>query len=238
MVYSDTATKLGLIQDCEMNVFSNYGDISDNSARKYDFNARLNRSYDKLATFIMSADGRWQFDDTNYTDLPIGSTSIGNGQKTYVFDVEFLDVVKVVSQDGAGNKTVLKPFDITDPLGDAYLTTNTNGGIPIAYDKTGSVLNLYPTPNYDKALGLTVHYRRKPSYFAYDDTTKAVGVPAVFHRYLSLDASRDYAVSKQLTQKNDLTEQVREMEAMITEWYSMRSKDEAKYVRGIIRSSR
>jgi len=239
MIYSDTNTKQGLIQDCEQNVFSNYGDISNNPARLYDFNARINRAYDKLATLIMSVDGRWQFDDTNYTDLPIGSTDLVLGQKDYSFDVEFLDVVKVTALDSSGNEILLNPFDINDPLGRVYLTQlSTSTGTPFAYDKTGGTINLYPTPNYAKTSGLTVYYRRKPSYFAFDDTTKAVGVPAVFHRYLSLEASADYAISKQLTQKNDLVGRVREMEASMTEWYSVRSKDEQKIIRSVVRSSR
>lgn len=239
MVFSDTTTKLGLIQDCEQLVFGNYGDISNSANRLYDFTARINRAYDKLATLIMGVDGRWQFDDTNYTDLPIGSTNLVLGQKQYSFDVEFLDVVRVTLTDPGGNKLVLVPFDITDPLGDIYLMQQTNQtGTPIAYDKTGGTINLYPTPNYNSTLGLTVYYRRKPSYFAYNDTTKPVGIPALFHRYLSLEACNDYSISKQLKGKNDLNVKVQEMTDSIKEFYSMRSKDESKFIRAIIRSSR
>jgi hypothetical protein len=241
MVYSDTSTKLGLIQDCEQLIFGNYTDISGNPDRLYDFTARINRAYDKLATIIMGVDGRWQFDDTNYTDLPIGTTDLFSGRQDYTLDVEFLDIVKVLMLDPAGNKTILRPFDIDDPLGRPFLQQPPAvGGIPTHYDKTGGSVLLYPTPNYDSDGGLTVHYRRKPSYFAYTDTTKAVGVPANFHRYLSLEASFDYASSpsKQLASKDDLAVKVKEMEAQIEEWYSRRSKDEPKFIRGLMRSSR
>lgn len=239
MVFSDTSTKLGLIQDCEQLVFGNYADISGNANRLYDFTARLNRSYDKLATRIMGVDGRWQFDDTNYTDLPIGTTDLVSGQQDYSMDVEFMDVEKVQILDSAGNKKVLYPFDITDPLARPFLEQRAGvGGIPTWYDKSGNSVFLYATPNYNSTGGLTVHYRRKPSYFAYTDTTKAVGVPAVFHRYLSLDASLDYAVSKQLAFKNDLAERLKEMEAQIDDFYSKRSKDEPKFIRRVYRSSR
>jgi len=97
---------------------------------------------------------------------------------------------------------------------------------------------LYPTPNYSIASGLTVHYRRKPSYFTHTDTTKSVGVPAIFHRYLSLEASLDYALSKSLAIKNDLAVMVKEMEAMIEDWYSKRSKDEQKIIKSYYRSNR
>jgi len=239
MVFSDTSTKLGIIQDCEQLVFGNYADISGNSERLYDFTARVNRAYDKIATLIMSVDGRWQFDDTNYTDFPIGSTALVSGQQDYSMDIEFMDVVKVIILDSAGNKVLLTPIDINDPLGRMYLTDmTTGGGTPRFYDKTGRSLLLYPIPNYAIASGLTVHYRRKPSYFAYTDTTKAVGIPAIFHRYLSLEASKDYAVSKSLATKNDLAVLVKDMETSIEQFYSQRSKDEQKIIRTVTRSSR
>ncbi len=239
MVFSDTVNKLGLIQDCEMNIFGNYGDISSNPDRLYDFTARLNRAYDKLATKIMSCDGRWQFDDTNYTDLPIGSTNIVSGQQDYSLSVEHMDIVRVVLTDSSGNKSVLRPIDITDPQGRRYITdTTTTGGIPTQYDKFGGTLMLIPTPNFNRTLGLTIYYRRKPSYFVYGDTTKPVGVPGTFHRYLSLEASLDYAISKRLDMKKDLADQVAAMEATILEFFSMRNKDENKFIGAVITSSR
>jgi hypothetical protein len=239
MVFKDTSTKLGLIEDCEQLVFGNYGDISGSTERMYDFTARINRAYDKLATLLMSVDGRWQFDDTNYTDLPIGKTALTSGQQDYAFDIEHLDVEKVLALDEAGNKYILKPFDIHDPIATPFLTeVSTAGGIPQYYDKKGPSMFLYPTPNYTKANGLIVHYRRKPVYFVYTDTTEAVGVPAIFHRYLSLEASLDYAVSKMLPVKNDLNTRVKEMEESIKEWYSKRSRDESLFIRPAYRTSR
>lgn len=239
MTFSDTSTKLGLIQDCEQNIFGNYGDISGNANRLYDFTARLNRAYDKVATHIMSCDGRWEWDDTNYTDLPIGKTNIVSGQQDYTLDVEYLSVSKVVMYDSAGNKIILTPIDRNDPVAQQYLTdTSTAGGLPQYYDKLGVSLLLYPIPNYNYTNGLVVYYQRKPSYFAYTDTTKTPGIPAIFHRLLSLEASLDYAISKQLSLKNDLAVQVKEMKDMIEEFYSKRAKDEPKFVYPTYRTSR
>jgi hypothetical protein len=239
MVFSDTSTKLGIVQDCEQLVFGNYGDITGSSDRLYDFTARINRSYDKLATKIMAVDSRWQFDDTNQTDLPIGSTNIVSGQSNYSLSVEHLDIEKVVVYDSSGNKYVLNPYDINDPYARVVLEDiTTDGGIPITYDKVGNSLILYPTPNYAYTNGLIVHFRRPPSYFTYTDTTKVVGVPALFHRYLSLDASLDYAISKQLTLKNDLAGRLKQMEIDLEEFYSHRNKDEQKIIKPVIRNSR
>lgn len=224
-----------------MLLFNNYTDISGNETRLYDITARLNRAYDKVATKIMSADGRWQWDDTNYasSDQPLGSTTLTTDQQDYTIDVEHLSISKVIALDSSGNKYILKPIDINDPESDVMLTdTSTNGGIPQYYDKVGTVLKLYPIPNYTKTNGLIVHFQRKPSYFTYTDSSKAAGIPAIFHRYLSLSAAQDYAISKSMPVKNDWEIKIKEIEDDIISFYSKRSKDEQKLIRGVFRSSR
>lgn len=241
MQFSDTTNKTGLIQDCEMTVFSQYGAISGDSDRLLDFTARLNRAYDKVATLIMSADGRWQWDDNNYTtELPIGSTDLVDGQKDYTFAVEHLRIIKVIIKDEAGNSNFIKPIDIHEPEAKLmYEQTATEvEGIPVMYDKLADIIRLYPTPNYDYTGGLTVHYQRPPSYFVSTDTTKSAGIPSIFDRYLSIAASADYAISRQLTNKNDLFNLSQRMEQDILDWYSKRSKDEQLTLRAKIRSSK
>lgn len=214
-----------------MLVFGNYGDITNSPDRLAEFTTRINRAYDKLATKIMSVDGRWQFDDASYTTaFPIGETDLISGQQDYTMDVEFMDVVKVLALDTAGNKRLLEPFDINDPIARPFLEGQGGGGMPSWYDKTGSSILLYPIPNYNATNGLIVHYRRPPSYFVSTDTTKSAGVPAIFHRYLSLEASLDYAITKQLSQKNDLATRLKEYTDNLEDFYSKRSKDESKFL--------
>ncbi len=73
MVYSDTTNKNGILQKCEFYVFgSNYGAITDNTTRKAEFNGLINDSLDSIVSDILDSDTRWQWDDTNRTDFPIG----------------------------------------------------------------------------------------------------------------------------------------------------------------------
>lgn len=239
MVFSDTPAKLGLVQDCEMNVFGNYGDITGNSDRLYDFTARLNRSYDKASALAMSVDGKWRYDDTNYTDFPVGSTSLVSGQKDYSLSVEHLDILKATCLDSSGNTVILQPYDLDDSVGYLELTELSNsGGIPTHYRKFGGSVVLYPTPNYAYTDGLTIYYQRKPSYFVYTDTTKPAGLPILFHRYLSLDASLDYAISNQLSCKNDLAVKLKEFENLYLGFMADRAKDAPKFIKSVFRSSR
>lgn len=240
MTFNDTTSvKNGLIQDCEMTLFSEYGDISNNTSRLQDFTVRLNRAYDKVSTLIMSADGKWQWDDTNYTDLPIGSTALVANQRDYTMDVEYLDILKVAILDSAGNKKELYPYGLNDNVGELELSDlPVTTGIPHSYRKTGRSFMLYPVPNYSYAGGLIVYYQRKPSYFVSSDTTKSAGIPIHFHRLLALEACLDYAISKGLANKNDLAVQVREMEEAIVDHYSKRAKDSQKFIKPVFRSSR
>jgi len=240
MVYSDTTTKQGLVQDCEMIVFGAYGDISGNADRLFDFTARMNRATDKITGLILSVDNKWQFDDTTYTDFPIGSTALVIGQSDYTLDVTHLIIEAVTILDSSNNSVVIYPIDIQDPSMVQYLQQPATPatGQPTRYDKKGGSLVLYPAPNYNKTLGLTVHYKRPSSYFAHTDTTKVPGIPSVYHRYISMEASLDYAISKRLPIKNDLAVSVKDITDMVQEHYQKRSKDEAKFIGAVTRSSR
>jgi len=242
MVFSNTGTeKNGLLQDCEQLVFSSYGTITGNSELLADFTNRINRAYDELATMIMSVDNRWQWDDRNYTSsLPIATTDIVSGQSDYVLSIEHLRVIRVQVKDSAGNLLTAYSKDIHDPEGRAIYdqSPTPTEGIPVIYDKFADVLRLYPTPNYNSTGGLIVHFQRPPSYFATTDTAKSPGVATLFHRYLSLDASTDYAVSHGLKIKNDLFSMVEQMKKDVRDWYSQRSKDEQLMFRAKIRNVR
>lgn len=238
MIFSDTSTKQGLIQDCERRLFTDYGTITNNSDLLKDMTNRINRAYDSIATIIMSVDGRWQWDDSNYTDLPVGTTTMTANQADYSLDVEYMDVLKVLILDTNGNKMLLSPIDMNDPVCVSYLedTATPQTGMPIYYDKRGASIILLPTPNYTKAAGIIVHFQRKPSYFTYTDTTKAPGLPAIFHRYLALEASLDYAIDHSMSIKNDLAQRLAEVKLDVADFMSKRAKDEIKKIRAVDRS--
>lgn len=241
MQFSDTTNKNGLIQDCESIIFGDaYGVITSDTNLLATFTRLVNRAYDRFATIVFTTNGRWQWDDTNYTDMPIGATDLVNGQKEYVLDLEHLKILKVLVKDSAGNKMIARPIDINDREGRAMYEEAPTAveGIPIMYDKFANILRLYPVPNYDSTGGLIVHYQRQPNYFVSSDTTKIAGIPAIFHRYLSLVASMDYAVQKQMAIKNDLATIIQQMESDIKNHFAGRSGDESLILKGKFRYSR
>ena len=115
--YSETSTNSGLLQDCEFTLFGDngFGEITNNTNRLQAFTNLLNRALDKVTNLIMSCDGRWQYDSTNYTDLPIGRTDLIDQQQDYGLSATHLKVLRVEVLDADGKWQKLEPFDINLP---------------------------------------------------------------------------------------------------------------------------
>lgn len=233
MQFSDTSSNTGLIQDCESLVFNEFGKISGNTALLQTFTNLINRQYDKATALIIENDGRWQHDDVTFTTEAVYLTGIVDGQRQYTLDPAHLKIVQVRVKDTAGNWRILRALDVNDPEA-FYMRQDMSTAVegqPFWYDKRGDQLVLYPQPDYTQAASLEVMVQRPPNYFTYDDTTQEVGISTVFHRYLSLGASMEYAVANSLGNKNDLMELFKLEEDRVKSFYSKRSRDEQLQLR-------
>lgn len=231
--FSDVTTKAGLIQACEDELFGSYGDISNNADKLYQFTRLLNEGLNRVTSLILKSDGRWQFDDSNFTDLPIGITNLvttaGSEQQDYSFAVTHLKILGVEVKDSSGNWQPLTPIDQADLYNSSVTDFLKTPGMPQFYDKLGSSVFLYPKPlaaSVTSTSGLKVRFQRPPSYFVYTDTTKVPGFNSIFHLLVALLASRDYALSKQLSVSKSLGERALLLEDSLIEDYTLRNKDE------------
>ncbi len=234
--FSDTtANKNGLIQECESQCFgdNSYGRISNDANLLATFTRYINEALNRVASLIMTADARWQWDDTNLTDYPIGTTSlvttVGSEQQDYQFDVSFLRILRVEVKDQTGAWRKLKPIDETDIYDTSLTDLLKTPGMPVYYDKQGPSVFLYPKP-LDTAVtasqGLKVWFQRPPSYFTIADTIKVPGFNSLYHRLVALIASMDYADFKGLSVAPRLNQKVKDMEDALVENYALRNKDE------------
>ncbi len=229
LVFSDTsANKAGILQECETHLFGDngYGRITNDSDLKATFTRYCNEALNRVVNLILNSDGRWQFDDTNFTDYPIGTTMVTTNQKDYIFDITAIRITRVEVKDSAGNWHLLKPIDQVDVYDQALTTFLNSTGLPQYYDKLATSIFLYPTPNYTQTASLKVYFQRPPSYFTVDDTTRVPGFNSMYHRLIPLIASRDYAVDKQLSNAKDLSAQVAVAEDSLVENYALRNKDQ------------
>lgn len=205
----------------------------------------VNSSLDKVWSIIFKSDGRWQFDDSNFTDYPIITTNLVSGQRDYGFTTDqtsnlILDIYKVqVMNSATGNYVDIYPVDQQKPslLGGDIIngiapSTMTDGdnstGVPTCYDKTANGIFLDLIPSYNATNGLRVFINREASYFTASDTTKKPGFAGIFHEYLALRPSYQFAYRKGLQNANALQIEMLQIEKDIAKYYGNREKDTPK----------
>ncbi len=227
MQFSDTTNKSGLIQDCEF--LCNTGDagISGNTTLLKQFTSNINRWYHKVVTMILKAQDDWDFDDTTKTDFPIITTSLVANQQDYGLPVTCLQLKRVeVTYDGT-NWYKAEKMDINE-RGLATDTTSVGNSFNESepfYDIVGNSIMLYPIPAANSSNGLKVWITREPTEFVSTDTTDEPGIDEPFHRMLSIGASFDWAVAKQLNIKNDLASLLADYENRLLTYYGKKATD-------------
>src|SRR3990167_5324296 len=106
---------------------------------------QINSAYEELVGKIIIADGTWQFDDTNYTDLPRGTGLLVEGQETYSFSSEYLSIeaVEILNKGGTQYNRLI-PLDHQELGGmspQEYFGTDSSGnplkGTPQYFDVLG-----------------------------------------------------------------------------------------------------
>lgn len=202
-----------------------------------------NEALDRFLFLAMTADGKWQVDDSNNTDLPVAYTDLVSGQRDYSIAASMIMIEKVVIKDSSGNKKIIKPVDISQSDSNFLAkniveTPSGDSGIPVAYDKAYNSIILSPIPNYSYTGGLIVHYKRGPNYFTSTDTTKEPGIPSIFHSYIAHYASYLWLVDKDQQRAARIYDLVLRDEQAITEFYSKRNVDDKIIISGKFTSGR
>lgn len=216
MVFNDTTTKNGVIQQCEDWLFgNNYGAISGNTDLLKKFTNLFNRGLDKTRAVLLSVDGRFQDDDPNYTtSVPADTTTLSDGVSSYSLNRSHVIIEGFEVKDSNGDYYPLVPIDYRDIR--KLHTTPTKfmetSGKPVFYDVSANVVTLFPAPataDVTLSAGLKVIYKREPKYATYTDTSTEVGVPRMFQDVPGLFACQEYA------KQNSMTEKARELDAEI-----------------------
>jgi len=195
MVFNDTTDKLGICQEIDA--------LCDSDTTSYpvaDKTRRVNAALEEVVGDLITLDRNWKFDDSNYTDLPIGTGTLVDGQQDYAFS-SLLSVERVEVLDANGNYHKLTHFDEKDI--DAALSEHCEtDGMPVKYALRGNSIFLYPAPaaaSVTVAAGLKVYYQRTAHLFTAADTTAEPGFASPYHIILAYKAALPYA----LTYKKD-----------------------------------
>ena len=210
MVFSNTTTRLGLIQECEDLTGLGDAKISGDAVMLDRFTRWINSAYMLSTQAIIVCDGRWQWDDSNQTDQPIATADLVNGQRDYTVIVgspgstqDWLEVDRVELINNDDVKFRPASSDKRDFEGSIDYTFKVDN-IPQFYDFEGGSIKLYPSPNYDKTNGLKIWFKRAPLLFTDSDTTKKPGFASTLHEYLAIHASMKYCRTKDMARAREL----------------------------------
>lgn len=185
-----------------------------------------NNALERCVYLINHSDGRWQFDDTNNTDLPIATATLTTNQQDYSFATSHLEISRVEVQDQNGNWSKLVPIDQSDVYNQSLTDFMKTAGTPFYYDKIANSIFLYPKPNYTQSASLKIYFKRGPSYFLTSDTTKTPGFNALYHDLIPLWIAYNFAVANGKANASQIMSEIQLREDSLKEDYALRSKDE------------
>ena len=203
-----------------------------------DMTVLANNAMDRVASLIMQSDGRWEYDDTNQpsTDqgdgtggFPVATTALVSGQQDYTFAVSHLNVKRLELKDEEGKWRKLIPIDQADVYDQSITDFMTGGGTPVYYDKMGTSIMLYPTPDYSQSASLKVFFTRGPITIQSSDmssTTTKPGFNSLYHDLIALWVAYDYSMANGLPNANQLMVEIQRKEDALKEDFALRSKDE------------
>lgn len=223
MVFSDTTTKLGIIQACEQKCGITDAGISGNAQLLKEFTGRVNKWNRKVWHIIFTSYGGWQYDDANQSDLPFASATLTADQTTYALPTGSLTVRGIEVKDEGDVWYPLTP--VTEEqireyqaLGEFYKTSSR----PLYYQLVGQTIRIFPASNYTQSSSLKVSFDRGSVAFASTDTTATPGFAGEYHDILPLGASLEYLSEKR---PNDATTsliraEIQEYEAKIKQFYT------------------
>lgn len=193
----------------------------------------FNNAYERIVGWLINADGTAQFDDTNYSNFPIGTYTMVAGQGVYSFNDKFLQFLDVQVKDSGGNFNIIKPidqyeFDNSLPLREAFETD----GLPVYYDKlSDDSIELFPAPSAGDctlASGLRIYFKRTASIFSASDWTTGSAVPgfaSTFHELLAYMVAVIYCQKLKKDRVALYEKEIDEMKKELIANYSAREKD-------------
>jgi hypothetical protein len=203
-----------------------------------------NNYLDTVAGYAIGADRRFQWDDTNHTKLPIGTTNLVANQSDYSFLTDeqgnkILNLIRIDILDSDGIYRKLQPMDEVQIENEALDEWQKTAGKSIFYDKIAdNIVRLYPKPDTSVTAGLKFYFQRTPSYFVATDTTKEPGVPALLHRGFVISSAYDGAFTLDLPNTKMLAIELEKEKQKMIEYFENRLTDEKLIMRTKYRNPR
>lgn len=222
MQFSDSSTKLGMIQEVD-DLCGGTNSTTYPTAAKV---RRLNSATEILELLALMADGTWQFDDTNYGSQPSGVQTMVAGTIEYAFDSTLLFFERAEVKDINGNWQPLTQLDEMSIPG-AIQQYQTVTGIPTQIYLRGGYMGILPGPSASYVTltaGLKVYFKRQASLFSASDTTKTSAIASPFHPLLCQMAALPYCRTYKKDRVPGLVIDIKEGQALLKKYYASRNR--------------
>lgn len=227
MTFSDTTNLTGILQQTR-----DFMRVDSQQWATAKVVNSCNNWLDFVAGYAIMKDRRFQWDDTNHSALPEGTTELTINVSDYAFLLDeqgnrILTLIGIsILQNG--KYVPLKAVDRNDPDIDLSLF-GTTSGTPTMYDKIAdNVIRLDKLPPATVASGLKFYFQRTPSYFAATDTTKQPGVAQPLHRGFVIASAYDGALTLGLNNLQALSVELEKERQKVVDYFSIRNEDEVK----------
>lgn len=230
MQFSDTVNNTGIVQQIR--------DMAGVDSSQWPTSRivnSVNNYLDKVTGYAIGADRRFQWDDTNHTELPEGKRDLTVSVTDYSFLLDeqgntILTLTNVEMLENGYYRKLL-PVDKDDESYDQD-SFGQVAGVPRFYDKIAdNIIRLDAIPTATVTDGLRFTFQRTPSYFTASDTTKAPGVAPILHRGFVIAGAYDCALALGLENINSLSIEMQREFAFMQEYFSIRGMDNEKIIK-------
>jgi hypothetical protein len=225
MVFSDNTNNLGIVEQARSMMR-----VDATQWPTYKIVNSVNNWLDTITGYAITADRNFQWDDTNHSKLPIGTTDLTAGQKDYSFltdeqgnNILNLTRIDILDPDGSYRELELIDQSNVKQALDAYKNV---AGLPTQYDKIAdNIIRLYPTPATTVSAGLKFYFQRTASYFVATDTTKEPGVAPLLHRGFVIASAYDGALALGLENLSSMSGELEREEMKMKKYFEGRNMD-------------
>lgn len=192
-----------------------------------DITRDVNEEYRVVNSLIWQASGEWEFDDSNYSTLPIATANLVDGQDNYTLPTRAQRLLRVEVKDKDGNWHWVEPLDQSDLKKEAYEEFQETDGLPKYFDAVANAIILKPAPAGSQVTttdGLRVWISRDIKTFNTTTTTRSPGFDVKFHRLLSLRPAYNFLLINEASQPklDRILGKIREMQEGLIEFYGSR----------------
>ena len=246
MQYSNTTDKNGIVQFTESLCKLGDGGITNDTTLFKQITSYLNQACKKVENALLRVDKNWKWDDSNYTDFPIATIDLVNGQRDYTLPASTsggnastlwkINRVRILGIDGLYYQIQPSlPTSNEAPSSSAYY------GTPLTYRLIGNSIRLDPIPktgNVTMTAGLEIEFQRSGVDFTTASTTTQPGFPDAYHDLIAYDASSSYLMPINTSLAVTYTQIFTQRLELLSEDWSNRNDDNRNQIKTVYRSSR